>query len=369
MSTIDASLERTGTQYTLHAGQIDLIDNATPSQLEGSYESDREGANSLDLVPTADLRSPRSNIIKQQLMKRKYAKHSEARYKDSLDISCSRDDRQVRNDGQSAREHSATRLIEQEDLEAARKHGRIRRGGKKVKSVLRGRRHHHNVKDGDSEVDVLYENQRGSFMFGMPLFSSQSLLNFDPAPWTNSFGRLSSVNITNAQVPDPSWEWAWNTWYVDMSHDVDEQGWQYSFMFQNKFAWHGTHPWFHSFVRRRRWLRKRVRKDPQLALDKYQAPPEQGKRLNANYFLISPHTEDQAQSELGEQSRTEHQPNDDLMDTLMSDIDDLPTLLRSLKQATVDREKINMVLTYMDKASADTHNFAEEVRKRALLAQ
>jgi len=294
-------------------------------------------------------------------MKRKYAKHSEARYKNPLETTRPNVDIHEEEGGPNAREDSATQLIEQEDAEAIRKQGRIRRGGRKVKSVLRGRRYHQNVKDGDSEIDVLYENQRGSFVFGMPLFSSQSLLNFDPAPWTNSLGRLSSVNITNAQVPDPSWEWAWNTWYVDMSHDVDEQGWQYSFMFQKKFAWHGTHPWFHSFVRRRRWLRKRIRKDPELALGKYQAAPEQGKRLNANYFLISPRGEDQAQSELGERPG-EQQPTDDLMDTLMSDIDDLPTLLRSLKYATVDREKINMVLTYMDKASADTQNFAEEVR-------
>ena len=110
-----------------------------------------------------------------------------------------------------------------------------------------------------SAIDVLYENQRGYFFFGVPFFSGNSLLNFDPPAWVTANGGPSPVDIQTAQVPDPSWEWAWPCWYVDMANDVDEEGWQYSFAFFKGLAWHGTHPWFHSFVRRRRWLRKRVR--------------------------------------------------------------------------------------------------------------
>jgi hypothetical protein len=40
---------------------------------------------------------------------------------------------------------------------------------------------------------------------------------------------------------------------------VDEEGWEYSFFFRG-FVWHGTSPWFHSFVRRRRWIRLRRRR-------------------------------------------------------------------------------------------------------------
>lgn len=101
-------------------------------------------------------------------------------------------------------------------------------------------------------IDVLYENQRGAWLCGLPLFSSASLLNFDPPAWRNGLGQASPVSVVDAQTPDPSWRWAWPTWYVDMSADVDEEGWQYSFMFRQKTSWHGSHPWFHSFVRRRR---------------------------------------------------------------------------------------------------------------------
>lgn len=80
----------------------------------------------------------------------------------------------------------------------------------------------------DSHIDILYENQRGWFIFGIPLFSNKALWNLriDPAPWQDAKFRPSAVNITNAQVPDPSWVWDWNSWYVDMSLDVDEEGWQ-----------------------------------------------------------------------------------------------------------------------------------------------
>ena len=111
-----------------------------------------------------------------------------------------------------------------------------------------------------SAIDILYENQRGYFFFGVPFFSCNSLLNFDPPAWVTANGGPSPVDVQTAQVPDPSWEWAWPSWYIDMAHDVDEEGWQYSFAFFKGLAWHGTHPWFHSFVRRRRWIRKRVRR-------------------------------------------------------------------------------------------------------------
>ena len=111
-----------------------------------------------------------------------------------------------------------------------------------------------------SAIDILYENQRGYFFFGIPFFSCNSLLNFDPPAWVTANGGPSPVDIQTAQVPDPSWAWAWPSWYIDMANDVDEEGWQYSFAFFRGLAWHGTHPWFHSFVRRRRWIRKRVRR-------------------------------------------------------------------------------------------------------------
>ena len=111
----------------------------------------------------------------------------------------------------------------------------------------------------EAAIDVLYENERGLFLCGIPLFSRQALGNLDPSPWTNSVHGTSPTDITTAQVPDPTWEWAWPEWRVNHDEGVDNDGWQYSFMFARCFAWHGP-SWYRSFVRRRAWTRKRVKR-------------------------------------------------------------------------------------------------------------
>ncbi|KAF6767363.1 hypothetical protein PSEUBRA_004287 [Kalmanozyma brasiliensis GHG001] len=90
------------------------------------------------------------------------------------------------------------------------------------------------------EFDVLYENQRGLLVFGIPKFSPRTLFQWDPSPWTSSNGKKSAYNIANAQLPDPSWEWAYDEWYIDMTGDVDEAGWQYSGNFGRRF-WPNVH--------------------------------------------------------------------------------------------------------------------------------
>lgn len=85
------------------------------------------------------------------------------------------------------------------------------------------------------EFDVLYENQRGLLVFGIPKFSPRTLFQWDPSPWTSASGKKSAYNIANAQLPDPSWEWAYSEWYIDMTGDVDEAGWQYSGNFGRRF--------------------------------------------------------------------------------------------------------------------------------------
>lgn len=87
------------------------------------------------------------------------------------------------------------------------------------------------------EWDVLYENQRGMLFFGMPKFSARTLLQWDPAPWTDYRFQNSPYSIVNAQLPDPAWQWVYPEWVIDMAGDVDEQGWQYSGNFgRNPFA-------------------------------------------------------------------------------------------------------------------------------------
>ncbi|KAI0393279.1 hypothetical protein F5Y17DRAFT_433125 [Xylariaceae sp. FL0594] len=141
-------------------------------------------------------------------------------------------------------------------------------------------------KSPESEIDILYENQRGGFLCGIPLFSSAALGNLDPPAWTNFAHKPSPTNPQNAQVPDPSWEWAWPEWRInhDDSIEADNDGWEYSFMFSKKFSWHGP-KWYNSFVRRRAWIRRRVKTGKgYLAMD--------DQAMNPAYFNVSAKTQD-----------------------------------------------------------------------------
>ncbi|KIH94209.1 hypothetical protein SPBR_05752 [Sporothrix brasiliensis 5110] len=115
--------------------------------------------------------------------------------------------------------------------------------------------------ESEAAIDILYENERGGFLCGIPLFSRQALGNLDPSPWTNYAHGTSPTDIRTAQVPDPTWEWAWPEWRINRDEQgvQDENGWEYSFMFAKYFTWHGP-TWYNSFVRRRAWIRKRVRR-------------------------------------------------------------------------------------------------------------
>jgi hypothetical protein len=164
----------------------------------------------------------------------------------------------------------------------------------------------------------------------------------------------SPVNITNAQVPDPSWEWDWKSWYVDMSQDVDEEGWQYSSWLFKGFSWHGSHPWWHSFVRRRRWLRRRVKKRHAEAQKETQE--ERGARAGVKSkrdaasigTSVVPSTF--RMSGFG-------QPEEEAPE----EINDVPTLMRALKKAAIDREKIVIVKQFITQGGEELHYLAEEV--------
>ncbi|KAI4920196.1 hypothetical protein J4E90_002336 [Alternaria incomplexa] len=204
----------------------------------------------------------------------------------------------------------------------------------------------------DSHIDILYENQRGWFVFGIPLFSSKALWNLriDPAPWQDAKFKPSAVNITNAQVPDPSWVWDWKSWYVDMSLDVDEEGWQYSLLFKGS-AWHGNHPWFHSFVRRRRWLRRRV---------KQRLPPKTKKNAKERMFgeTFSIGTTLARSATFGTGSGL---LDDSAQTSLDEEIRDIATLMRKLKAAAIDREKIIYIHKFIDDGGEELHYLPEQI--------
>ncbi|KAJ1730701.1 hypothetical protein LPJ61_002878, partial [Coemansia biformis] len=81
----------------------------------------------------------------------------------------------------------------------------------------------------------------------------------DPPPWCDPAMRLTLPNVHSFQLPDPSWEWVSPRWLIDMTLDVDDDGWQYASRFSATTAWHGHASASRSFVRRRRWLRLRRR--------------------------------------------------------------------------------------------------------------
>jgi hypothetical protein len=202
-----------------------------------------------------------------------------------------------------------------------------------------------------AHIDVLYENQRGWFVLGLPLFSSRALWNLriDQSPWVDSKFKPSPVNITNAQLPDPSWVWDWKSWYVDMSHDVDEEGWQYSFWFRGA-AWHGNHPWFHSFVRRRRWLRKRIKQNL------HSKTKDNRERLFEETFSIGTTLARTTTTHNGLAGSQDS--NDQSFDEEVSDV---PTLMRKLKKAAIDREKIVFINKFIDEGGEELHYLAEQV--------
>jgi hypothetical protein len=256
---------------------------------------------------------------------------------------------------------------EAEEEESRWGEGRVRRSRRRVKGLVKTPKKPTKAEgnDPDRQVDILYENQRGFFLFGIPHFSSKSLINFDPSAWLDARFKPSAVDLTNAQVPDPSWEWAWRTWYVDMSHDVDEEGWEYSFWFGKNGAWHGTHPWFHSFVRRRRWLRQRVRKHGERKGDKSFGD---GHMLNADYFTIHSRARPRSPaSSTGTASRPTstldgrwgakswEEQEDDV------DVKDIPSLMKHLKESTIDREKMVVVRRFLDQGGDELYYLAEEI--------
>jgi len=233
-----------------------------------------------------------------------------------------------------------------------------------------------------AEIDVLYENQRGFFLCGIPLFSSNSLLNLDPSPWQTRDFKYSPVSILDKQTPDPSWEWAWKTWYVDMTIDVDDQGWMYSFSFNNYFSWHGTHVWFHSFVRRRRWLRKRVKIRRDGGLGSPDDTEVEAHGFTQDYFTIHSQQKHRGSLDTGPAAswRIPRQSGSmggagwggnatrgtfgaeewDILDE-EEEISDVPTLMKVLRRCTLDRQKIKAIARLVEEGGAEVFYLAERM--------
>jgi hypothetical protein len=338
---------------------IILIDHTKPE--EPADNGPRESTDD-DIEPSSskndDPLSPKltKGSLREELARRKYRRYQENRVAPK-----------GHTKSNSIGSEGEIQSSEQDGAEASNRWGesKLQRGRRKVraaKDAVIGKKGGVKAKtNDDSIVDILYENQRGSFFFGLPLFSSRSLLNFDPPPWVDAQFKPSAVDITNAQVPDPSWKWEWRTWYVDMSHDVDEEGWEYSFWFQKGFSWHGTHPWFHSFVRRRRWLRKRTRRKDRLAKEVAHA-------MNPDYFTIhSTRGKSPASSITTDDKRASSKPPSSgwgatswLEQEEDIEIHDIPALMKALRKTAVDREKIVYIKIFLEQGGDELFYLAEQ---------
>ncbi|KAG4436848.1 hypothetical protein IFR05_007654 [Cadophora sp. M221] len=279
--------------------------------------------------------------LRQELTKRKYSKYQDRR----LGQAEGSDEGEPDNDTIGEIDHVQ---VDGEEAEAEDR-GRTRDNGAAKKSK----------QSPDSAIDILYENQRGGFLCGMPLFSSSALGNLDPSPWTNCAQKTSATNITNAQVPDPSWEWAWPEWHINHTDEVDEDGWEYSFMFSKKFSWHGK-SWYSSFVRRRAWIRKRVKKSTGYRVN-------EGHMLNSDYFTIHPaelrgssrgSTTESQTKRFSTISRREMEEG-----IVVEEIQDIGTLLKALRLARIDREKTEAVESFIQHGGDDLYYLRDHMHE------
>jgi hypothetical protein len=354
-STATQTQTNSADQYD-HA--ITLLDTtvAAPEQLGSLGDSVASPASASRRDSDASLRTRWNKTrLREELARRKYAKFQGGRYNGNecpIESSDTEESRRDSVEGKHGKRDYAMAQI-------GRLRDRIPFKAKKRPKARVGEEY---------EVDILYENQRGWFIFGIPLYSSKSLLNFDPSPWQTSAFKESPVDITNAQVPDPSWAWVWKNWYVDMSHDVDEEGWEYSFAFRHGFSWHGTHPFFRSFARRRRWLRKRVKIHPYTPEDG-QGSMTEGHILNLDYFTIHPaRRECSRESSLNRAmmhrfslpSSFQPEGEDDKTD---EDISSIRALMEALKNATVDRKKLEAIYSFLENGGEELHYLGESINE------
>ncbi|KAI1649179.1 uncharacterized protein F4817DRAFT_332060 [Daldinia loculata] len=213
----------------------------------------------------------------------------------------------------------------------------------------------------ETAIDILYENQRGAFVCGTPLFSSAALGNLDPPPWTNFAHKPSPTDIHTAQVPDPSWEWAWPEWRInrDETRQTDSDGWEYSFMFSKKFSWHGP-KCYNSFVRRRAWIRRRIKKrhgyqmnDPHMYHEYFSITPA---RIELGRTSVN-----QMAARIFRKSRGTRRDEDDAI--AMVDITTTDELMLILRWSRIDREKLEAIENYIEHCTDDLQKLQDYMHK------
>jgi hypothetical protein len=152
-----------------------------------------------------------------------------------------------------------------------------------------------------------------------------------------------------------------------MSYDVDEEGWQYSFTFSLRFAWHGTHPWYHSFVRRRRWLRERVKRR-ETGCRETEDVVMQAQILDGDQFTHNVSTIRAEMPKVGPESAPANymrsmtsREEDTEAEVPQDQVRDILTLMDKLKNSTVDRERIDAIKHFIDQGGEELIHLQEKV--------
>jgi hypothetical protein len=130
---------------------------------------------------------------------------------------------------------------------------------------------------------------------------------------------------------------------------VDEGGWEYAFAFGRKFKWHGP-KWYNSFVRRRAWTRKRAKKrEEDISADPHM--------LGGDYFVVQPASDRMSRrsqqsltSSRGHSRRSSAMSSNIEMEETRPDIEDIETLLQTLRFSRIDREKLEATENYLKNA-------------------
>jgi hypothetical protein len=344
--------------------EIVLVDHSTnttaPTQTRTRTPSPAQNAEDIERFPSPvapsdsssrPLRNHASKKMRQQVARRKYGKFKgqivpEGEVPEDYDTVSGGE-----TDGRSVRGSTE----EPEHAENGHANGKTDTRGR----PRSGRKKEH--EEHESVIDILYENERGGFLCGIPLFSKKALGGLDHPPWTNVAHKPSATDITNAQVPDPSWEWSWKEWSINHDEQVDEDGWEYAFAYGKAFSWHGP-SWWNSFVRRRVWIRKRAKKHAQPKV-------QEAHMLNEDYFTIHPVTErSRSRSTNGRTLTLRYSVSalakQEMEETpVLEDLTDVPSLMKALKLARIDREKLEAVENFVEHGEDELYYLREKMHE------
>ncbi|RAL65291.1 hypothetical protein DID88_000859 [Monilinia fructigena] len=154
---------------------------------------------------------------------------------------------------------------------------------------------------------------------------------------------------------------AWPEWIVNHDDGVDEEGWEYSFAFSKKWSWHNA-KWYNSFVRRRVWIRKRVKKG-----SGYHS--QHAHMLNDDYFTIHPArsrsrgTTLTAGGALDGDGRSRHSLavscRDFETEWRVENISNIATLMKVLRICRIDREKLEAMESFIKHGDEELHYLTE----------